>query len=634
MLKPDLVNATAPLQTCAGLKGGTEASIHAVRQAYEDPETEVILFIDAENAFNAMNRKAAMHNIQFTCPELAVFVQNLYRGDAELYVAGSDEQIISQEGTTQGGPESMAFYAASTMPLVDSNCSDNDTNRMFYADDGTAWGKLMSVHRWWRDYNLSAPPFGVFPRADKTWALVKPEHLGRAKALFPDINVTAVGRKFLGSYIGTKDGITGFLAEKMEEWTKDIEALVEIAQTEPQLAYSAYVYGTSRRWQFVCRTTPGVSTELVKLEELVKGKLIPAIFGNRVISNDLRKIIRLPARLGGLGLQNPAEEAEHEYLNSVIMTRQLTEAIFAQHRTLVIDQQLEEEAIKAIKVRKDERIMQLQDEISELLSPDMHKLIALSAEKGASIWLTSLPLKDCGFRLGKQEFEDALCMRYDLQMKDVPKTCTCGSQYTINHCLTCKNGGFVNIRHNAVRDTAAELLGEVCKDIRVEPPLLPVTGESLPHGANIADGARADVSALSFWNPFCRAFFDVVVFNPQATSNWNKEIPHMYTHYEQSKKRGYNARIMQVDKGSFTPLVFSCTGGTGPEATVMLKRLAEMRSIKRLEPYSQVMSFLRRRFRFDILRSCIVSLRGERRKPGWRPTEEMEIGIQKLSFED
>ena len=76
---------------------------------------------------------------------------------------------------------------------------------------------------------------GVFPCADKTWALVKPEHLDRAKELFPDINITAVGREFLGSYIGAKEGIPVFMAGRLEEWSKDIDALVKIAQSEPQL---------------------------------------------------------------------------------------------------------------------------------------------------------------------------------------------------------------------------------------------------------------------------------------------------------------------------------------------------------------------------------------------------------------
>ena len=38
------------------------------------------------------------------------------------------------------------------------------------------------------------------------------------------------------------------------------------------------------------------------------------------------------------------------------------------------------------------------------------------------------------------------------------------------------------IRHNAVIDTLAEVLQEVCKDVKVEPHLLPVTSEVLPEG--------------------------------------------------------------------------------------------------------------------------------------------------------
>ena len=59
----DLVAATAPLQTCAGLPGGIEASIHAMMRIFNDEETDAILLVDARNAFNAMNRQAALHNI-------------------------------------------------------------------------------------------------------------------------------------------------------------------------------------------------------------------------------------------------------------------------------------------------------------------------------------------------------------------------------------------------------------------------------------------------------------------------------------------------------------------------------------------------------------------------------------------
>ena len=119
VLKSELISSTAPIQTCAGIPGGIEASIHAMRRIYEDPATEGILLVDASNAFNSMNRKAALNNIKYTCPEFSCYVNNLYRGDAELFVANSEETVRSCEGTTQGGSESGGFYACGITPIVD-----------------------------------------------------------------------------------------------------------------------------------------------------------------------------------------------------------------------------------------------------------------------------------------------------------------------------------------------------------------------------------------------------------------------------------------------------------------------------------------------------------------------------------
>ena len=60
----DIVSAAGPLQTCAGQVGGCEAAIHAMRRIYQIPSTEGVLLIDAENAFNHLNRSAALHNIK------------------------------------------------------------------------------------------------------------------------------------------------------------------------------------------------------------------------------------------------------------------------------------------------------------------------------------------------------------------------------------------------------------------------------------------------------------------------------------------------------------------------------------------------------------------------------------------
>ena len=223
-------------------------------------------------------------------------------------------------------------------------------------------------------------------------------------------------------------------------------------------------------------------------------------------------------------------------------------------------------------------------------------------------------------------------MRYDLRLADVPKTCACEDEYFINHCLTCKRGGYVILRHNVVMDTLAEVLQEVCKDVQVEPQLLPVTGEVLPAGANVADGARADVSVLGLWHPMNRAFIDALVFNPHAPSNAAKGLKQAHLHYQQDKKRSYLARILQVEKGTFSPAVFSCSGGASPETSKLLQAIAEKMAVKRKESYSVMMNFLRRRLSFDILRSCLMSFRGVR--DGNRAVEiaELDVGRQEMEL--
>ena len=85
------------------------------------------------------------------------------------------------------------------------------------------------------------------------------------------------------------------------------------------------------------------------------------------------------------------------------------------------------------------------------------------------------------------------------------------------------------------------------------------------------------------------------------------------------KKRKYNARVMQVEKASFTPLVFSTTGGMGTEADRFYKHLATKISNKTGQKYSDTVAFIRRRLRFDLLRTCIISLRGYRGKRSPNP---------------
>ena len=60
-------------------KSGGEAAIHAMRNIFEVDETDAVLLIDASNAFNALNRAAALQSIRVLCPTLATYVINSLR---------------------------------------------------------------------------------------------------------------------------------------------------------------------------------------------------------------------------------------------------------------------------------------------------------------------------------------------------------------------------------------------------------------------------------------------------------------------------------------------------------------------------------------------------------------------------
>ena len=44
---------------------------------------------------------------------------------------------------------------------------------------------------------------------------------------------------------------------------------------------------------------------------------------------------------------------------------------------------------------------------------------------------------------------------------------------------------------------------------------------------------------------------------------------------EEEKKKNYNARVLNVENGTFTPLVFSVNGGMGRECKELYSRLTE-----------------------------------------------------------
>ena len=117
---------------------------------------------------------------------------------------------------------------------------------------------------------------------------------------------------------------------------------------------------------------------------------------------------------------------------------------------------------------------------------------------------------------------------------------------------------------------------------------------------------------LGFRSNGMPAFCDVRVFNPLAKRYGNMELMKCYTLNEKEKKKAYNNRIIEVEHGTLTPLVFSATGGMSRECRKFYSRLSQMLSDKRGIELSKISVWIRRKISFALMRTLHMCVRGSR----------------------
>ena len=112
-----------------------------------------------------------------------------------------------------------------------------------------------------------------------------------------------------------------------------------------------------------------------------------------------------------------------------------------------------------------------------------------------------IPLKELDYNLNKKEFRDAIKLRYDWEITGTPMLWACGVQFSVDHAMVCQRGGFIIQCHN------------VC--------------------------------------------------HPNADSYRDLIPKQIYKKHDNEKKRRYAERVMEIEQGTFTPLVFTTTRWNG-----------------------------------------------------------------------
>ena len=523
----------------------------------------------------------------------------------------------------------MSLYAISLQPLITLLGIRSSAKQCWYADDATGAGALTDIRKWWDELLAAGPAIGYYPNAKKCWLVVKPEKLKEANDVFAGtgINITTEGRKHLGAALGQRSYLEEYVGSKVKEWISEVTLLAEFAISQPQACYAAFTFGLRHKWTYFMRTLPDIEDLLEPLERAISDVLIPSLTEHNCSVAE-RKLLALPARMGGLGMTNPSESAESEYSASIRMSAPLVDKIIAQSNETPDDADVRK-LMHAVRKERDDDLKGKLEELKVSLPAKTQRAVDLACEKGASSWLTAIPLKDMNFDLSKREFRDALRLRYDWPIPDSPSVCVCGCSFTVDHAMICQRGGLIIRRHNEIRDLEADLLDMVCYDVAIEPTLQPLAGEELNRGANTAPDARLDVHCRGFWERQRAAFFDIRVCHPNADSYKELSPKQIYKLHEDEKKRKYTSRIIEVENATFTPLVFTTTGGMSQECQRYHSRLAELISSKKQENYATTIAWIRTKVSFAILRTALVCLRGTRSRRRKTNLQENDLEIEK-----
>ena len=379
----------------------------------------------------------------------------------DIFVDG--DIILSQEGTTQGDPLAMAIYGLATIPLITR--LDGLCKQVWYADDSAAFGTIEQLRGWWDRLTTEGPSFGYFANPSKTWLVTKDRNHEEAATIFAGsgVNITPNGRPYLGAAIGSQKFTEEHVNAKVQSWSSGITLLSEITKSQPHAAFSALTHGLLSKWTYLSRVTSNIGHLLTPLDTVLRMDLLPALTG-RSPPNDLEcDLFALPARLGGLGIRIPSRNADRELQSSLLITSPLMDHILKQDKEYgsdIIADQLQNKSI--ISKRNKDRSIEEVDILYSHLPDQLQRAVDLAKEKGASTWLTVLPLTEHGFSLHRSAFQDALALQYGWSPSKLPSKCICGKNFTVEHALSCARGAFPSIRHNEIRDLTANLLTEVC----------------------------------------------------------------------------------------------------------------------------------------------------------------------------
>jgi len=196
-------------------------------------------------------------------------------------------------------------------------------------------------------------------------------------------------------------------------------------------AYSCFTHELMSRWLYVLCTVPETCSSFQQLEETLLTKFIPVLTGLVLFKHSL---FALPIRFHGLGIVAPNPLSMTEISASMYVTEPLRLLILSQNISLFADIRSSLSSRKLeIKQSKAINLSTFSKKLFSKLTPTLQRAVTLAQEKGASSWLTALPVQEDVFSLHKTAFRNAVALRCGWLPSRTPSHCACGTSFSVDY---------------------------------------------------------------------------------------------------------------------------------------------------------------------------------------------------------
>ena len=223
------------------------------------------------------------------------------------------------------------------------------------------------------------------------------------------------------------------------------------------------------------------------------------------------------------------------------------------------------------------------------------------------------PIRAQGRYLFKAEFQDAIRLRLGIEPANMKTKCVCRKENSVSHSKNCHFGGYINMRHDKIRDFLQDKTSQIYHDVEKEYTLKPVEDQILQPGANVAIGARTDLRIMGFTRDFVNTHFDVKIINAQADTHMKSNPKQAMTKAEEGKERAYKERIEKVEGAVFVPMVFSSRGAKSRKTARVISKIVTKLAAKRSQEKAAVAKALATELSFMFLRMELACIRGHRK---------------------